>query len=140
MIRGLRTLEIRLERSSQSTAKVVAFLEKHPKIEKVLYPFSNHHPQQALARKQMKGCGGLFSILIKTDKMERVEAFCNQLELFHIACSWGGYESLQFPICALYGSQNYGKSELPWSLIRLYIGLEDADVLIADLEQALTAV
>jgi cystathionine beta-lyase/cystathionine gamma-synthase len=74
--------------------------------------------------------------LLKANNILEVERFCNNLKYFIIACSWGGYESLQFPICALYDSENY-KTELPWNFVRLYIGLEDADVLIDDLKQAL---
>ncbi len=57
-----------------------------------------------------------------------------------MACSWGGHESLIFPICTLYDSMNYGETELPWNFIRFYVGLEEPDVLIADLDQALEKV
>lgn len=137
MIRGLRTLELRLERSANNAEIIVPFLEAHPKVEKVLFPFSPNHPQYELAKKQMDGCGGLFSILLKADDIPAVERFCNSLEFFHIACSWGGYESLQFPVCALYDSLNYNNPELPWNMVRMYLGVEDAEVLKADLLQAL---
>jgi len=138
MLRGLRTLEIRLERSNQSTKEVVAYLEEAAGIEKVLYPFSNHHPQKALAEQQMKAGGGLFSILLDAPDIAAVERFCNHLHYFQMACSWGGYESLQFPMCALHGSQNYA-SELPWNLVRLYVGLEDPKAIIEDLKGGLNA-
>ncbi len=138
MIRGLRTLPIRLKQVSETTGKVVAFLEQQPWIEKVFYPFSPSHPQYELAQKQMKGCGGLFSLQVKADSIEQIETFCNQLKYFILACSWGGHESLVFPMSVLYTSDNYGqvKNQLPWNLIRFYIGFEDADTLIEDFKQA----
>ena len=140
MIRGLRTFKLRVERSSQSAMKVLSFLENHDKIEKVFYPFSSSFPQLELAKKQMKGCGGMFSVLIKTSSMEGVEKFCDSLKLFLMACSWGGHESLLFPTCALLESQNYKNSELPWNMVRIYIGLEEPELLIEDLAQALNAI
>ena len=136
MIRGLRTLQLRVEKSCTSTKEVVAFLEGHPKVEKMMFPFSDSHPQQALAKKQMKDCGGLFSILLKAEKLEEVEQFCNKLTKFLLACSWGGHESLIFPMCALKDSKNYHDGETPWNLIRFYIGLEESELLISDLKQA----
>lgn len=137
MLRGLRTLEIRLQRAAESTPKVVAYLEQHPKIEKVLYPFSESFPQYELGQSQMKQPGGMFSILLKTDDLAACERFANALTRFLMACSWGGHESLIFPICALYNSMNYSETPLPLNFVRVYIGLEDPDILIADLDQAL---
>ena len=140
MIRSLRTLPIRLDKISSTTVEIVSFLEKHPKIQKVIYPLAPSHPQFELAKKQMKAGGGLFSILLETTEVEQVEAFCNKLEHFLLACSWGGYESLVFPMCALESTQNYDNTLQPWNLVRLYIGLEEADLLIKDLENALETV
>jgi cystathionine beta-lyase len=137
ILRGLRTLEIRLERSAASTLKVVDFLESHPKVSKVHFPFSDNHPQQALAKKQMKSCGGLFSIELAVNDIDAVDRFCDGLSYFVLACSWGGYESLAFPMSALYDSQNYDNPDLPWNLVRLFVGLEDPESLIKDLGQAL---
>lgn len=137
MIRGLRTLPIRLEKSNDNAAKVVAFLENHPKVEKVLYPFSKSFPQYELAKKQMKGCGGLFSVLLKADNIHQVETFCDSLRYFLLACSWGGHESLAFPSCALLTSQSYDNPHIKWNMIRFYVGLEEPEVLIGDLKQAL---
>jgi len=139
MIRGLRTLEIRMQRTSESAEKVVNFLESHPLVEKILYPFSKNNPQLALAKKQMKRCGGLFCMLLKAETIEQAETFANSLRRFLIACSWGGHESLIYPICALYGSGNNNKPHLPWNHVRIYIGLEDPELLIADLNNALVA-
>lgn len=140
LLRGLRTLPIRLEKVSQTTPKVVEFLENHPKIEKVYYPFSKDYPQKELSHKQMTKPNGMFSIQIKSEKMEQVEAFCDHLKLFLLACSWGSYESLAFPACTLYHSENYNKISLPWNMVRLSLGLEDAEILIEDLKQALEKV
>lgn len=137
MIRGLRTLPVRLEKSNENAAKVVEFLENHPKVEQVIYPFSKSFPQYELAKKQMKGCGGLFSVLLKADSIAQVEVFCDSLKYFLLACSWGGHESLAFPSCALLTSQSYDNPHIKWNMIRFYVGLEDPAVLIADLKQAL---
>jgi len=139
MIRGLRTLELRVNRSSESAKKVADRLAKHPRIEKVYYPFLENNSQLALARKQMKQGGGLLSVLIKADKTEQVERFCDNLKRFLMACSWGSYESLVFPVCALRASKSF-ENPLPYNLVRIYIGLEDPDLLIADLEQALDTI
>jgi cystathionine beta-lyase/cystathionine gamma-synthase len=137
MIRGLRTLPLRMERVAASTPKIVEFLENHPRVEKVIYPFSPSFPQYELARKQMDRGTGQFSVLLKADDIAACERFCNALKRFLMACSWGGHESLIFPVCTLYNSANYAETELPWNFIRFYAGLEDPDVLIADLAQAL---
>ena len=137
VLRGIRTLPIRLKASNETAIKVVEFLEAHPKIEKVHYPFASKFPQLQLAKKQMKGCGGLFSIEVKVKNLNDMETFCNALKYFLLACSWGGYESLQFPSCTTLTSQNYSGSTLPFNLVRLYVGLEDPQLLIKDLSMAL---
>ena len=88
----------------------------------------------------MRGAGGLLSFTIKADSLAQMETFCNNLQYFLLACSWGGYESLAFPICCLYESENYGRTNLPYNFVRLYIGLEDPEPLIEDLSNALNAV
>ena len=131
MLRGLRTLPLRLEQSVLSTEKVIAHFEQHVKIEKIIYAYHPEHAQFELAQKQMKRGGGLFAMLLKTKDQNKIETFCNQLNRFLLAVSWGGYESLVFPACIKAGS------DYPVNFVRFYIGLEDADVLIADIEQAL---
>lgn len=135
IIRGLRTLEIRINKSNETTQKVVQFLEQHPRVKNLYYPFSENNTQQALAKKQMRNSGGLFSLSLNVDNLEQLEKFCNSLNYFLMATSWGGYESLMFPLCALGSSKSF-ENPLPWNLIRFYIGLEDADVLIDDFKQA----
>ncbi|MCW3103522.1 MAG: cystathionine beta-lyase [Bacteroidetes bacterium] len=139
IIRGLRTIELRVNQSAVSTKKVADFLEKHPKIKQLNYPFSSNNPQLELAKKQMKQGGGLLSIVIDAENEAAVERFCDSLKRFIMATSWGGHESLIFPLCALAASKSF-ENPLPWNMVRLYIGLEDADLLIEDLEQALEKV
>ena len=140
VIRGLRTLPLRMRQSNESGQKVVKFLENHPKIEKVLYPFSLSFPQYELAQKQMSGSGGLFSIVLKTNDFNKAEAFFNRLNNFLLAVSWGGHESLVLPYCAFYNVPGKPDHSLPFNMVRIYIGLEDPDWLIADLNQALEVI
>ena len=138
MIRGLRTLELRVNKSAESAQRIAEWLEKHPKIEKINYPFLNSNRDYDLAKKQMKQGGGLLSVVLKTDDVSGVERFCDSLEYFLLATSWGGHESLCFPVCALAGAESFkNKNGLSQYLVRLYIGLEDPELLIADLEKAL---
>jgi cystathionine beta-lyase len=137
MIRGLRTLELRLNRSDESARKITSWLENHPKVEQLIYPFSKNFPQYDLARHQMKGTGGLFSVILKTDHLKNVESFFYKLERFLFAVSWGGHESLVLPFCAFHNVPGRENSHHPWNLVRFYIGLEDPDWLMEDLEQAM---
>lgn len=140
LLRGLRTLPLRIERVAYTTPIVVDFLARHPKVAYVRYPFHPSHPQYELAKRQMKRAGGMFSFALAVEKPEQVEVFCNRLKRFLLACSWGGYESLMFPACTLYNSTNYSTTSLDWRLIRVYVGLEEAQELIDDLSQALDAI
>ncbi len=139
LMRGLRTLELRVNRSADSAEKVARFLEAHPKVKRVHWPGLPSHPQHALALKQMKRVAGLMSIELDAPDVPAVERFCDNLKRFLIAVSWGGYESLQWPVCALQGPSGY-YTDLPYTMVRLYIGLEEPQALIADLEQALARV
>lgn len=139
ILRGLRTIELRVNQSAASTIKVANFLENHPKIKQLNYPFSSKNPQLHLAKKQMKQGGGLLSIVIDAENEQAVERFCDSLKFFIMATSWGGYESLIFPLCALAASKSF-ENPLPWNMVRLYIGLEDPNLLIEDLKQALDKV
>lgn len=136
LMRGLRTLELRVNRSADSAAKVASFLEAHPRIKRVHWPGLASHPQHDLATKQMRRVSGLMTIELDAPDEAAVERFCDGLERFLIAVSWGGYESLQWPVCALKGPSGY-YTDLPVTMVRLYIGLEDPQVLIDDLKQAL---
>ncbi len=137
VLRGLRTLQVRMTAIFNNALYVARRLQDHPAVEAVLYPFLESHPQYALARAQMRGGGGLFSIRLKTRDVASVKRFTNSLKLFKRAVSWGGYESLAFPDAVRY------RSDAPpdrVSLIRLYVGLEEKEALTSDLDQALAQI
>jgi cystathionine beta-lyase/cystathionine gamma-synthase len=142
MIRGLRTLPIRMERIASTAQRILDFLEAHAKVEKVYYPHAASNPQFALAQKQMRGASGLMTLQLRVEDVAAVERFCNSLKRFLMTVSWGGYESLMFPVCAVYpaGTPLHVAGGLPLSLVRLSIGLEEPEILIADLERALAAI
>ncbi len=132
MLRSLRTLPIRLKQSSESTKKIIEYLKKSSKIERILYPFDENSPQLELAQKQMNMPMGMFTISLANKNTRAIKTFCESLSHFLIAVSWGGYESLIMPKCA------FVKDDDPQAnMIRFYIGLEDADVLLNDIEQNL---
>lgn len=136
LLRGLRTMPIRLEKSSRTAQKVIDFLKQHPLVEKVLYPFDEECDQLAIAKKQMTGAGGLLSFIINATTVEEIETFCNSLQHIPMAVSWGGYESLILPRCAAIRRPAFDADKPMHRMVRLYVGLEDADYLVADLEQA----
>ena len=140
-IRGLRTLQVRVEEHQRTTMAVAQYLEKHPKVEKVYYTGLASHPQAELIQRQQTGHTGLMSFVLK-EAPEKAAETVNRLKVFEIGCSWGGFESLA--LCPLI---HYSQEELEFlnlhahdsGLIRIHCGLEGADVLIEDLEQALQA-
>jgi cystathionine beta-lyase/cystathionine gamma-synthase len=136
LIRGLRTLPMRLERISTSTREVLAFLKNHLSVEEVIFPLDESFPQYELARKQMKGASGLISFYMKASSISEIEGFCERLKHFRMAVSWGGHESLIIPKCAGVDPGDFDPQNRSHRLIRIYIGLEDADYLIRDLSQA----
>ena len=137
VIRGLRTLELRARASMETGNKVAAYLEKHPKVRKVNHTSLASHPQAEIIARQQKGHTGLLSLELDTDDVQDVLKFVNSLKLFAKGCSWGGHESLA--ILPLYDEPDevLETKRLDRKLVRLYCGLEGADNLIADLEQAL---
>ncbi len=137
ILRGLRTLPMRLEHISKSTRKVIAYLKSHPKIEKVIFPFDEGFPQLELAHKQMSGACGLFTILLKVDSLDQIELFTYSLKHFLVAVSWGGHESLIMPQAAALTPEIFDPKNENHRLVRIYIGFEDPDYLIKDFEQAL---
>jgi cystathionine beta-lyase/cystathionine gamma-synthase len=138
VLRGLRTLPLRLQRSDESARWLISKLENHPKVERIWYPFHASFPQLELAKRQMRGCGGLFSVQFKTDSMEKMEAFVHRLQRFLMAVSWGGHESLIIPTIGFYNIPGRASNPpLPWTFARFYVGLEDPEWLWEDLEQAM---
>lgn len=141
MIRGLRTLPIRLQRIAQTTQQVLAFVEDHARVERVFYPTAASNPQFALSQQQMRGGGGLLTLQLRVEDVAGVERFCNSLKRFLMTVSWGGYESLLFPVCAVHpANAPIHGTGLPLNLVRLSIGLEEPEALIADIAQALAAI
>ncbi len=136
LIRGLRTLPLRLQRSSETVVQVIAWLKKHPKVEQIIFPLDEDFPQLELARQQMSGACGLFTFVMKTTNVSQIETFCEALQHILMAVSWGGHESLIIPRCAGIEPELFDPTIVEHRMLRLYIGLEDADYLIADLEQA----
>lgn len=137
LIRGLRTLPARIERITCSTVEVISFLKQHPKIESVIFPFDESFPQYQLARQQMKGACGLFTFVLKTDKMASIVQFCESLQHIMMAVSWGGHESLVIPKCAGILPKDFDPANKEHRYVRIYVGLEEPAYLITDLEQAL---
>jgi cystathionine beta-lyase/cystathionine gamma-synthase len=135
VIRGLRTLELRMQRTHESALEIAQQLEGHPAVGKVLHPWLPSFPQNELARRQMTGAGGLFSFYLDADTFRQAERFFEGLERFLLAVSWGGHESLVMPATAFYGVPGREDSTTPWNLVRLYIGLEDPAWLWEGLEK-----
>lgn len=137
MLRSLRTLPIRLKHIGEATLKVLEFLDEHPKVENVFHPQSKHYDQPELAKKYLTGVGGLLTVDLKTTEVEKIKRFTNNLKKFKLGCSWGSYESLAFPALAIDASMNYDNPDIVKERIRLSIGLDEPELLIADLKQAL---
>nr|WP_262919722.1 PLP-dependent transferase [Niabella hibiscisoli] len=113
------------------------FLESHEEIERIIFPFHPSFDQYELAKKQMKAALGLVTIVIKNRKRAAIVKFCESLRHFLMAVSWGGHESLVIPRCAFVKEDVYQEDNESHRHVRLYFGLEDADYLIKDLQQAL---
>jgi cystathionine beta-lyase/cystathionine gamma-synthase len=140
LIRGLRTLQARLDRITQSTYQVIKFLKQHSMVEEVIFPFDESFPQYQLAKQQMSGACGLFTFILKTTKMESIVKFCESLQHIMIAVSWGGHESLVIPKCSGIEPKDFDPANREHRYVRMYVGLEEPDYLIKDLKQALEAI
>ena len=136
LIRGLRTLPARLDRINASTKKVVEYIKQHPKVESIIFPFDESFPQYELAKQQMKEACGLFTFIIKADTVTQIENFCNSLKHIFMAVSWGGHESLIIPRCSGIPVSDFNANNREHRMMRLYVGLEEPEYLIKDLEQA----
>lgn len=140
LIRGLRTLPARIERITKTTAEVVQYMKQHAKVESILFPFDKSFSQYQLAKEQMKGACGLFTFVLKIVKEESIVRFCETLQHIMMAVSWGGHESLVIPKCAGLKPGEFDPANKEHRYIRMYVGLEDAEYLIKDLDQALAVV
>jgi cystathionine beta-lyase len=135
--RGLRTLDVRLDRHSENAKKVASFLSKNKKI-KLLYPYKKNSFNYKMWKKYYSGASGLMGLKIKSNNINSVRKFVNSLKLFGYGYSWGGFESLvlhqEFRETGIRKYMNLNKDE---HLVRLHIGLEDPSDLIADIKQAI---
>ena len=136
LIRGLRTLPARLDRITASTQKVIQYLKQHPKVENLLFPLDESFLQYELAKQQMTGCCGLLTLILKANHIGQIEKFCEDLQHIFMAVSWGGHESLVIPKCASIPPADFNPANKEHRMVRLYVGLEDPEYIIKDLEQA----
>jgi cystathionine gamma-lyase len=143
VMRGLKTLHVRMERHAQNAMEMARYLEQHPKIERVIYPGLESHPQHALAKKQMSGFGGMITFFIRGD-LEKARKFLETVEIFALAESLGGVESLiEHPAIMTHASippatrQSLGIHD---HLVRMSIGIEDLVDLKNDISRALDAI
>ena len=141
VLRGIKTLHLRMERHCENGEKIALFLVKHPKIDKVYWPGFPSHPNHDVARKQMRGFGGMISFTLKGNKLEDAHRIVKNVQIFSLAESLGGVESLiGHPATMTHASipkEEREKSGVVDSLIRLSVGVEAVEDLIEDLENAL---
>lgn len=141
VLRGIKTLHLRMQRHCENGEKIAKFLVNHSKIDKVYWPGFESHPNHDVAKKQMRGFGGMISFTLKGNKLEDALEIVKRVQLFALAESLGGVESLiGHPATMTHASIPKAireESGVVDSLIRLSVGVEDADDLLADLEQAL---
>ncbi|MFG0273789.1 MAG: trans-sulfuration enzyme family protein [Phycisphaerales bacterium] len=139
-LRGIKTLDVRMQRHNESAARIANFLEEHPKVDTVVYPGLESHPAHAIATRQMRGFGGMITIFLKGD-LNTARAFLEKVKVFALAESLGGVESLiEHPAIMTHASvppEQRTALGISDTLVRLSVGVEDCDDLIADLEQAL---
>lgn len=144
VLRGIKTLHLRMERHCLNGRKIAEFLKAHPKVGKVYWPGFTDHPNHAIARSQMRDFGGMLSFTLKDDSLDKAFTLMKSVELFSLAESLGGVESLiNHPASMTHASipkEERVKNGLVDSLIRLSIGVEDAEDLMDDLKQALEKV
>lgn len=143
VLRGIKTLAIRMEAHAKNAMKIATYLEKHPKVERVVYPGLKSHPGHQIAKKQMSGFGGMITFFLKGD-LKKCKKFLTEVKLFSLAESLGGVESLiEHPAIMTHASVPKKVREsigLTDNLIRLSVGIEDIDDLINDLDKAFSKV
>ncbi|OLD15169.1 MAG: hypothetical protein AUI85_12265 [Acidobacteriales bacterium 13_1_40CM_3_55_5] len=143
LLRGMKTLALRVQRQNENALRVAQFLAQHPKVRRVHYPFLEGHPQRALAMEQMAGGGGVLSFEVDGSG-EDARHLSESLNLFTLAPSLGGVDSLvSIPVLtshAMISAEQRQKMGVTEQLIRLSVGIESAEDLIADLEQGLAMV
>jgi len=141
VMRGIKTLHLRMERHCFNGRKVAEFLKTHPKIEKVYWPGFPDHKNHDIAKKQMRDFGGMISFVLKDKSIENTFKLASSFEVFSLAESLGGVESLiNHPATMTHASipkEEREKAGVTDNLLRLSVGVEDIEDLLADLEQAL---
>jgi cystathionine beta-lyase len=144
VLRGIKTLHLRMQRHCENGKKISGFLKTHPKVDKVFWPGLKDHPNHDIAKDQMNGFGGMVSFTLKGNELKDALKVVENVKLFALAESLGGVESLiGHPASMTHASIPKNKREesgVVDSLIRLSVGVEDADDLIADLSQSLKSV
>ncbi|MEV3989441.1 cystathionine gamma-synthase [Streptomyces sp. NPDC049837] len=137
VLRGIKTLAVRMDRHSENATRIAEMLTRHPKVTSVLYPGLPEHPGHEVAAKQMRSFGGMISFRVQGGEEAAVEV-CNRAKLFTLGESLGGVESLiEHPGRMTHASVAGSLLEVPADLVRLSVGIENADDLLADLRQAL---
>lgn len=143
VLRGIKTLAIRMEAHAKNAMVIAKFLENHPKIEKVIYPGLSSHPQHELSKSQMSGFGGMLSLYIKGG-LEETKRFLEEVDLFVLAESLGGVESLiEHPAIMTHASvpkEERNKLGITDNFVRVSVGIEDVNDLITDLTSALNKI
>lgn len=139
MLRGMRTLKLRLEQHAKNALAVAKYLQGHPLVKRVYYPGLREGEQKELIEKQMKGFNGLLSFVMD-GTADQARLFMDSLTCFLKGCSWGGFESLVYPFSVGTDEEFNRENDCPANLIRLHVGLENVETLIADLEQAFAKV
>jgi len=141
VLRGIKTLHIRMERHCYNGRKVAEFLKTHPKIDKLYWPGFTDHPNHDIAKKQMRDFGGMISFSLKGNKQEEAFKIASSMKVFSLAESLGGVESLiNHPASMTHASipkEERDKAGVVESMLRLSVGIEDIEDLLADLKQAL---
>jgi cystathionine beta-lyase/cystathionine gamma-synthase len=136
VLRGLKTLAVRMRKHCENAREVAGYLDKHPRVERVLYPGLPTHPGHAIAARQMRDFGGMVSLLLESE--EEAVALCAHTKLWRLAESLGGVESLiEHPARMTHASTADAAFAAPRNLVRLSVGIESAEDLVEDLEQAL---
>lgn len=138
VLRGMRTMGIRLEHHRKSALEVAHWLESHPAVAQVLHPALESHPGHEIWKRDFTGSSGIFSFVMKEGGQAEAHAFLNALEIFGLGYSWGGYESLALQVRV--ADRLIAKGNYPGPVIRLQIGLEDVADIIADLEKGFAAI
>lgn len=142
VLRGLKTLHLRVQRHCENGEKVAQFLKNHPKVDKVFWPGFDDHPNHLIAKKQMRGFGGMVSFSIKGDNMKEAHAIMENFKVFSVAESLGGVESLACHPATMTHAAIPEKERhaigIVDALVRLSVGVEDGEDLLNDLKQALT--